>query len=142
MAKTPLSPPSIRANAFSAQDAATGPADLADLVRSRQEAIAQVTGAREAGAKENEFAAAERLYQIDRQILLRADELPESQQGDVDTLRDHFLGLSTWLADRYETTDLASTLEREAQAILARSTTELQQTAVRRLNADLERVLR
>ena len=38
--------------------------------------------------------------------------------------------------------DLATTLQREAEVILARAATGLQEAAVRRLNAELERRLR
>ena len=43
---------------------------------------------------------------------------------------------------RRQRPDLASTLERQAEAILAHATEELQQAAVRRLNAELDRRLR
>jgi tetratricopeptide (TPR) repeat protein len=104
--QNPVSPATIAAGKPSEDDVTPGPAELTDLIRSRQDAVEQVVAARQAGSAENEFAAAQRLCRIERQILLRAGEFPEDQQGDIDALRDQHLGLLTWLADRYETTDL------------------------------------
>ena len=80
---------------------------LRELIQLRQETIKQVLDARREGLGDDEFKAAERLYDIERRILLREDEFSETQRADIETLRDHFLGLLTWLADRYETTDPA-----------------------------------
>ena len=101
----PFSPATI-AGGNSSTDDGNELDGLKALIRSRQDAVENVLAARRTGSLQEEFQAAERLCEIERRILQRADEFPEHERDELDGLRDQHLGLLTWLADRYESTDL------------------------------------